>query len=102
MPVDQAAYVIFTSGTTGTPERCHRHPSGAVGLRRRPMSACCAAAQRLGRPPRIAHAWSFTFDVRRGAGWSHCLTATRCNIVDDHRQRTQGALVEATTIRSGY
>ena len=61
---DQAAYIIFTSGSTG-------EPKGVVGTHR--ALACYArdhwermlrpAQERLGRPLKIAHAWSFSFDA---------------------------------------
>ncbi|EFV14691.1 non-ribosomal peptide synthetase [Segniliparus rugosus] len=61
---DQAAYVIFTSGSTG-------EPKGVVGTHRALASyvrdhwerMLRPAQERLGRPLKIAHAWSFSFDA---------------------------------------
>lgn len=61
---DQAAYVIFTSGSTG-------EPKGVIGTNAALLSYFVDhrnrvyrdAAARLGRPLRIAHAWSFGFDA---------------------------------------
>ncbi|MEO8816312.1 MAG: amino acid adenylation domain-containing protein, partial [Mycobacterium sp.] len=61
---DSAAYVIFTSGSTG-------EPKGVVGTHRALTSYFAdhqqrmyqPAVARLGRPLRIAHAWSLSFDA---------------------------------------
>lgn len=91
----QAAYVVFTSGTTG-------EPKGVIGTH----AALCAyaddhlhnvlrpAAARLGRPLRIAHGWSFAFD----AAWQPLvalLDGHAVHVVDEHTQTDAEALVEA-------
>ena len=90
-----AAYVVFTSGTTG-------EPKGVIGTHAavnayaddhldhvlRPASA------RLGRPLRIAHAWSFAFD----AAWQPLvalLDGHVVHVVDEHTQTDAEALVAA-------
>lgn len=90
----QAAYVVFTSGTTG-------EPKGVIGTHAA-LSAYAddhidrvlkPAAGRLGRRLRIAHSWSFAFD----AAWQPLvglLDGHAVHIVDDHTQRDAEALVE--------
>lgn len=59
-----SAYIIFTSGSTG-------EPKGVIGTNAALLSYFAdhrervyrAAAKRLGRPLRIAHAWSLSFDA---------------------------------------
>jgi mycobactin peptide synthetase MbtF len=90
----QGAYVVFTSGTTGKPK-------GVIGTHRALLSygadhvrnVVAPAARRLGRPLRIAHAWSFTFD----AAWqplAALLDGHAVHIVGDDVQRDAESLVE--------
>ena len=97
---EQAAYVVFTSGTTGTPK-------GVVGTHRALTAYAADHAQnilrpnatRLGRALHVAHAWSFTFD----AAWqplAALLDGHRVHIIDDDVQRDAEGLV-ATIDRHG-
>ncbi|WP_166905373.1 non-ribosomal peptide synthetase [Mycobacterium sp. DL440] len=90
----QGAYIVFTSGTTGKPK-------GVIGTHQALLAYCAdhahqvlqPAANRLGRPLRVAHAWSFTFD----AAWqplAALLDGHTVHIVSDEVQRDAEALVE--------
>src|SRR6202000_3409937 len=61
---DQRAYVIFTSGSTGDPRGVSGTNAAVLGYfaahRERVYRPAVA---RLGRPIRIAHAWSLSFDA---------------------------------------
>ncbi len=90
-----AAYVVFTSGTTG-------EPKGVIGTHAA-LGAYAddhldhvlrPAAARLGRTLRIAHAWSFAFD----AAWQPLvalLDGHAVHVVDEHTQTDAEALVAA-------
>ncbi len=92
---EQAAYVVFTSGTTG-------EPKGVIGTYAAVSayaddhldSVLRSAAARLGRPLRIAHAWSFAFD----AAWQPLvalLDGHGVHVVDERPQTDAEALVAA-------
>jgi mycobactin peptide synthetase MbtF len=87
----QCAYVIFTSGSTG-------EPKGVIGTNAAILSYFADHRERfyrngLGRPMRIAHAWSLSFD----ASWQpmvglldgHCL-----HLFDAEEMRDADRLVE--------
>ncbi|MBI2695647.1 non-ribosomal peptide synthetase [Mycobacterium nebraskense] len=95
VPPGQAAYVVFTSGTTG-------EPKGVIGTHAAVRAyaddhldnVLRPAAARLGRPLRIAHAWSFAFD----AAWQPLvalLDGHGVHVVDEHTQTDAEALVAA-------
>ncbi|MGE2714898.1 amino acid adenylation domain-containing protein [Mycolicibacterium litorale] len=90
----QAAYAVFTSGTTGLPK-------GVIGTHDAVLAygddhahhVLRPAATRLGRQLRIAHAWSFTFD----AAWQPLVALFEghaVHIIGDDVQRDAEALVD--------
>lgn len=89
----QAAYAVFTSGTTG-------EPKGVIGTHHALLAyvddhaarMLRPAAERLGRPLRIGHAWSFTFD----AAWqplAGLLFGHTVHVIDETDRRDAEALV---------
>ncbi|OBB56203.1 non-ribosomal peptide synthetase [Mycobacterium sp. 852013-51886_SCH5428379] len=91
----QAAYLVFTSGTTGLPKGViGTHDAVSAYADDHIRHVLRPAAARLGRPLRIAHAWSFTFD----AAWQPLvalLDGHTVHLIGDDVQRDAEALVEA-------
>ncbi|WP_322858936.1 amino acid adenylation domain-containing protein [Mycobacterium europaeum] len=95
VPPGQAAYVVFTSGTTGEPKGViGTHAAVAAYADDHLDKVLRRAASRLGRPLRIAHAWSFAFD----AAWQPLvglLDGHGVHVVDEPTQTDAEALVAA-------
>lgn len=90
----QAAYAVFTSGTTG-------EPKGVIGTHQALIAyiddhaerMLRPAAERLGRPLRIGHAWSFAFD----AAWqplAGLLFGHTVHLISETDRRDAEALVD--------
>jgi mycobactin peptide synthetase MbtF len=90
---EQAAYVVFTSGTTGEPKGViGTHAALGAYADDHIDAVLRPAATRLGRPLRIAHAWSLAFD----AAWQPLvalLDGHAVHIVDERTQRDAETLV---------
>ncbi|KAA1249898.1 amino acid adenylation domain-containing protein [Mycobacterium simiae] len=95
---EHSAYVIFTSGSTG-------EPKGVIGTNAALLSYFAdhrervyrPAARRLGRPLRIAHAWSLSFD----ASWQPMvglLDGHALHLFDSEEMRDAERLVKGIVI----
>jgi mycobactin peptide synthetase MbtF len=91
---EHCAYVIFTSGSTGEPKGVVGTNAAILGyLADHRERVYRAASARLGRPLRIAHAWSLSFD----ASWQPMiglLEGHTLHLFDAEEMRDADALVK--------
>ncbi|NKY30160.1 non-ribosomal peptide synthetase [Nocardia gamkensis] len=91
---DSSAYVIFTSGSTGEPKGVvNSHAALVAYFADHRERVYRPAVRRLGRPLRIAHAWSLSFD----ASWQPMvglLDGHGIHLFDDAAMRDAQRLVE--------
>ncbi len=95
---DHPGYVIFTSGSTGEPKGVIGTNGALLGYfaDHRDRIYRSGTAQRLGRPLRIAHAWSLSFD----ASWQPMvglLDGHAVHLCDGEEMRDADRLVRAVT-----
>ncbi|MEU8896801.1 amino acid adenylation domain-containing protein [Nocardia sp. NPDC048505] len=90
-----SAYIIFTSGSTGEPKGVvDTHAALVSYFLDHRARVYRPATARLGRPLRIAHAWSFSFD----ASWQPLiglLDGHRIQLIDGETMRDAQALVRS-------
>ena len=91
---DSAAYVIFTSGSTGEPKGVVGTQGALASYARDHRDRVLAPAQaRLGRPLRVAHAWTLSFD----ASWqplAALLDGHEVHLFGEREMRDAGRLVQ--------
>ncbi|GAA3968819.1 non-ribosomal peptide synthetase [Gordonia caeni] len=91
---ESAAYVIFTSGSTGEPKGVVGTQGALASYARDHRDRVLAPAQaRLGRPLRVAHAWTLSFD----ASWqplAALLDGHEVHLFGEREMRDAGRLVQ--------